>query len=181
MACLIDLADAYDALGARLYDPTNQFWPQPELLLYIQEAMRTWNALTAYWRGDFTFSPVANSTWYDITNPAVAPNTLRPLTLTTTDLYTIMEYHLLEPPVGAGPWTGSAQFTIAQLQYAVERRLNELLGASGCSITRSLVEALPGRTALPPATLDLRRVAFFPAISNLPNTYLIDTNNQVWL
>jgi hypothetical protein len=181
MACLIDLADAYDALGARLYDPTNQFWPQPELLLYIQEAMRTWNALTAYWRGDFTFSPVANSTWYDITNPAVAPNTLRPLTLKTTDLYMIMEYHLLEPPVGAGPWTGSAQFTIAQLQYAVERRLNELLGASGCSITRSLVEALPGRTALPPATLDLRRVAFFPAISNLPNTYLIDTNNQVWL
>jgi hypothetical protein len=149
--------------------------------LYIQEAMREWNALTAYWRGDFTFFTKMGLTWYDITNPATAPNTLRPLTLTTTNLYTIMEYHLLEPPVGAGPWTGSAQFTIAQLQYAVERRLNELLGATGCSLTRSLVEALPGRTALPPATLDLRRVAFIPVATTPPNIYLIDSNDQIWL
>jgi hypothetical protein len=150
----------YTALAARLYDPTNQFWTQAELLLYFQEAMREWNALTAYWRGDFTFNPVAGATWYDLTTIA---NTLRPLTLTTTNLYTVIEYHLLEPPVGAGPWTGSAQFAISDIQGAVARRRNELLGTTGCSVTQSVVAALPGRTALPSTTLDLRRVAFLPA------------------
>jgi hypothetical protein len=169
VACTFDLSDAYSALGSRLYDPTNQFWTQAELLLYIQEAMREWNALAAYWRGDFTFPSQADETWYDITNLTTAPNTLRPLTQTTTNLYTLIQYHLLEPPVGNGPWTGSAQFTIAELQYAVERRLNELLGASGCSITQSLIPATPGRITLPATTLDLRRVAFIPT-SGAPTT-----------
>jgi hypothetical protein len=151
------------ALSQRLYDPTNQFWTQAELILYWQEAMREWNALTGYWRGDFTFPAVAGTTWYDITNPAVAPNTLRPLTLTTTSLYTLIEYHLLEPPVGSGTWTGSAQFALSDIQNAVAQRINELLGASGCYILESLIAAAPGRTSLPAATLDLRRVAFIPA------------------
>ncbi len=159
----ITLATAYTDLAARLYDPTNQFWTQVELLLYLQEAMREWNALTGYWRGDFLLTPSQGTTWYDITNVAVAPNTLRPLTLTQTNLLTLLEYHLLEPPVGSGPWTGSAQFTLAQLQAAIVRRQQELLGATGCSLTQSLIAAAPGRTALPTTTLDLRRVAFLPA------------------
>ena len=104
MACPITLAIADSALAARLYDATGQFWTQAERLLYIQEAMRTFNALTGYWRGDFTFPTQTGITWYDITSLATAPNTLRPATLTTTSLYTIIEYHLLEPPVGAGAW-----------------------------------------------------------------------------
>jgi hypothetical protein len=167
VACPITLSIADAALAQRLYDPTGQFWTQAERLLYIQEAMRCWNALTAYWRGDFTFPSQAMVAWYDITNLTTAPNTLRPPTLTTTNLYTIIEYHLLEPPVGAGAWTGSAQFALSDIQNAVTQRINELLGASGCSITQSLVAATPGRIALPPTTLDLRRVAFLPASSGL--------------
>jgi hypothetical protein len=161
--CQFTLAQAFTALAQRLYDPTNQFWTQAELLLYIQEAFRTWNALTAYWRGDFLFNTVAGTTWYDITSTTVAPNTLRPLTLSTTSLYTIIEYHLLEPPVGAGTWAGSAQFALSDIQMAVERRRSELLGATGCSLTQSLLPATPGRTTLPATTLDVRRIAFLPA------------------
>jgi hypothetical protein len=152
----------------------------PELLLYIQEAMREFNALAAYWRGDFTFPAVAGTTWYDITATATAPNTLRPLTLTTTSLYTIIEYHLLEPPVGAGAWTGSAQFALSDIQNAVTQRLNELLGASGCSITQSLIAASPGRTALPVTTLDLRRVAFIPATGFGPPSTLWQDDSWAW-
>jgi hypothetical protein len=161
--CPIQLSTFYAALAARLDDETNQFWPQAELLLYIQEAMRVWNALTAYWRGDFTFPAQQGVTWYDITNLTTAPNTLRPFTLTTTTLYMILQYHLLEPPTGAGPWTGSAQFALSDIQNAVTQRSNELLGATGCTIQQSLIAAAPGRTALPATTLDLRRVAFIPA------------------
>ena len=121
------LSVALASLSQRLYDPTNQFWTQAELILYWQEAMREFNALTGYWRGDFTFPAVAGTTWYDITNPTVAPNTLRPLTLTTTSLYTIIEYHLLEPPTGAGTWTGSAQFALSDIQNAVAQRVTERL------------------------------------------------------
>src|ERR1035441_5071626 len=32
--CPYPLSTAFTALAARLYDPTNQFWSQPELLLY---------------------------------------------------------------------------------------------------------------------------------------------------
>src|ERR1700685_4344092 len=180
MAWPPQLSTMYAALAARLYDETNQFWPQAELLLYIQEAMRTFNALTAYWRGDFTFPAVANTRWYDITNTGTAPNTLRPLTLTTVSLYTIIEYHLLEPPVGAGAWTGSAQFALSDIQNAVAQRLNELLGASGCYITESLLPASPGRTALPSATLDLRRVAFIPATGFGAPSTLWEDDSWAW-
>ncbi len=179
-SCPIQLSNAYSALAARLYDPTNQQWTQAESLLYIQEAMREWNALTGYWRGDFLFNAAAGTTWYDITNLTTAPNTLRPLTLTTTSLYTIIEYHLLEPPVGAGAWTGSAQFALSDIQNAVTQRLNELLGATGCSITQSLVAAVPGRTALPLTTLDLRRVAFIPAVGYGSPSTLWDDDTWGW-
>ena len=156
----ITLSTFYTDLAARLYDPTNQQWTQPELLLYVQDAMRTWNALTGYWRGDFIFPAPAGPTWLVI--PAL-PNTLRPITLTPTDLYTIIQYHLLEPPTGAGPWTGSAQFNLAQLEAAVTRRQNELLGATGCALISTIYPAAPGRTALSTTTLDVRRIAFLPA------------------
>ncbi len=48
------------------------------------------------WRGDFLLATTANQAFYDITSTTDAPNTLRPLTLFDTDLYTIIQYHLLE-------------------------------------------------------------------------------------
>lgn len=180
MACTITLSTAYTDLAARLYDPTNQFWTQPELLLYLQEAMREWNALAGYWRGDFLLTPTTSVQWYDITSLAAAPNTLRPLTLTVTSLYTIIEYHLLEPPVGAGPWTGSAQFAISDLQFAVARRRDELLGTTGCFITYATQAATPGRQSLPATTLDLRRLAFLPAATYGPPSTLWQDDAWAW-
>lgn len=180
MACPITLSIADSALAARLYDPTGQFWTQAERLYYIQEAMREWNALTGFWHGDFLLTPANGTQWYDITNTATAPLTLRALTLNTTYLNTIIQYHLLEPPVGLGAWTGSAQLAPSDIQTAIARRRDEILGITGCNLTRSLINASPGRTALANTTLGVRRVAFIPAPGFGSPTTLWQDDSWAW-
>jgi hypothetical protein len=163
------LAQVQQYLADRLYDSAMVFWQQAELTLYIQEALRTWNALTGYWRDDFLFTPQQGVQWYDITNQTQMPNTLRPLTLTDRNVYTLLQYHLLEP-TSWNPWTGqSLQFGAGDLVGAVNRRRDEVLSTSGCSITQRLVGATPGRIVLPDTVIDVRRVAYLPAVGS-PST-----------
>src|ERR1039458_9319360 len=96
----ITQAQCVQQIANRLYDPSQTFWTGAELALYLNEALSTWNALTGNWRGDFTFQTQPNVTWYDLTSIPQMPNTLRPLTVTDASLYTLMQYHLLEPPTG---------------------------------------------------------------------------------
>jgi hypothetical protein len=149
-------------IANRLYDPTMTFWTQAELSLYLNEALQTWNALTGYWRGDFTFPTVAGELWYDLTT---VPNTLRPYTVTDVNLYVLMQYHFLEPPTGIDPWpaNGSKQFTSDDFLNAVQRRRDEILSITGCTQAYSLVPAVAGRIALPDRVIDVRRMAYLPS------------------
>lgn len=178
--CQFQLSDAIAALAARLYDPTNQFWSAAELTLYIQEAIQTWNALTSYWRGDFTFQSQANVMWYDITSTLFAPNSLRLVTYSATTLYNLIEYHLLEPANGYSPWTGSLQFTLTDLSAAIRRRRDELLGETGCVITRLPISATYSRPPLPSNIIDIRRIAYVATPPVAP-IYLTDPSGQTWL
>lgn len=158
-------AQAAQQIASRLYDPTMTFWTETELGLYLAEALRTWNALTSYWRGEFVFTAQANATWYDLTNAANAPfmqNTLRALDLQDTDLYAYLQYHLLEPATGVNPWGGSKQFAADDLIRAVERRRNEILSACASSLTVRTVPAVNGRIVLPDSVTDIRRMAYLP-------------------
>jgi hypothetical protein len=162
----VTLATVEQQISNRLYDSTQQFWPPAELLLYIQEALLTWNALTSYWRGDFIFPSIPITFWYDLT---LQPNSLCPLTITDAQLYKEIQYHLLEPAVGVNPWTGvSTQFTADDLIHAVERRRNELLSITNCTQTRRLIPAVPGRITLPDTVLDIRRMAYLPISNGIP-------------
>lgn len=158
----VTLAQAQADLAQRLYDAGQQFWPPAELTACLQEALRTWNALTGWWRDDFTFPTDPTTQWYDLTQVA---NTLRPLTLTDLDLVLRMEQELLEPATPTYPltWVGSAQFAVADLLGAIQRRRDDLLGLAGCSVARSLVPAATGRIILPDSVAELRRVAYLPA------------------
>lgn len=150
-------------IANRLYDPTMQFWSAAELALYLNEALQTWNALTAFWRGDFTFLSQQGVTWYDLTSTTQMPNTLRPYTLHDTDLYEIIQYHLLEA-VAWNPWTGaSLQFTADDLLNAIARRRDEILSLTSCTITERLVPAVAGRIQLPDTVIDVRRMAYVPS------------------
>lgn len=177
------LTAARQQLASRLYDPGMVFWIAAELTLYIQEAMQTWNAYAQYWRGDFVFPIINNSvgygdggygeggygggatvtpTWFDITQ---ATNTLRPYTITDAQLYNIIEYQLLEPANTGQTWFGSSQFGILDLQRSTQRRMDEILTTTGCTIAHSAVATVPGqvRTLLPDNVLDIRRLAWFPS------------------
>jgi hypothetical protein len=155
------LGTALQEVSNRLYDSTQQFWTQAELALFFNEALRTWNAMTGFWRSDSVFPAVSDTTWYDYPSQ---PNTLRPYTVTDAQLYTLLQYHLLEPtPTPPLPWTGvSAQFTADDLISAVQRRRDELFSVTGCTITRRTVPAIAGRIVLPDTVIDIRRVAYLP-------------------
>ena len=103
-----NLATVRQELANRLYDGGMIFWQPSELQLYIAESLRTWNALTGYWRTDFVFPAVAATTWYNL---PLLPNTLRPYTLLDTDVYRLIQYHLLEPAVGVNPWNVNGSCT----------------------------------------------------------------------
>lgn len=156
----VTLAQVRQSLAQRLYDATQTFFSPAELTLYIADALRTWNALTSYWRDDFEFKSIPNVQWYDLTDPAIFPNTLRRYTVTDVDLYVLMQYGLLEPPVGINPWTGSTQFSASDFTGAVQRRRDEILSVTGCTYTRFTVPAVPGRTVLSDQVIDVRRIAF---------------------
>lgn len=160
------LTDAKVELARRLYDPSNLFWSADELTLYIQTALRTWNSLTNYFRSEFILQSIANQTWYDITSLVDAPNTNRPLTLTSTDLTKQIEYHLLEPPTGVN-WTGSLQFNINDILGSIQRRRDEVLSNTTSYVTRSLIGAPTNsnRVFVNDTVIDIRRLAWIPVAS----------------
>jgi hypothetical protein len=158
----VNLSTARQQLSNRLYDSSQVFWPASELTAIIQEALRTWNAITSMWRGEFTFALQNAKTFYDLT---VVSNTLRPLTVTDTSLVTAIEAHLLEPQTAVYPltWSGSVQYSLDDILNAIQRRRDEVLSITGCSITRRTIAMTPGRIALPDTVLDVRRLAYLPA------------------
>ncbi len=181
------LTDGQDALLSRLYDngvasqPVGNFWTRDECTTYIVEALRVWNAYTAFWRAEFPFDidTVANhgSNWYDLTSQS---GTLRPYTVTDQYLVNQIEYALLEPLTALSPstgtpaaWTGSNQFSLNDILNAITRRQNECLSQTGCTASQALVAAaIQRRTYLSDSVLDVRRIAWLPTsglgYSNVP-------------
>ena len=162
------ISDAVTALAARLFDPANQQWTAAELQAYIIMSLRMWNAYTSFWRAEFPVTLSQGVNWYDLTSQA---NSLRPFTVTDQSLANILEYSLLEPltsltptPLVPATWTGSKQFALDNIYGAMTRRQNQVLGATGCTLSRVLVNAPIVRAGivLPDTTLDIRRVAWLP-------------------
>lgn len=155
------LVQAQADLSVRLYDPTFTHWTQAELLVYLREALRTWNAWTAHWRARDTFSLVMLQAFYDL--PSVIP-ALRAQTITNWDVITDLQYALLEPPAPGGTWTGTDQFTLAQLTDALQRRRDMFLQQTGAILTNTVTNypapAASGRLDLDEAVLTTRRAAW---------------------
>jgi hypothetical protein len=154
----VNLGIARQQLANRLYDSGQVFWSPAELTQIIVEALRTWNALTGMWRSDWTFQTTQGTLWYDLTQQV---NSNRPYTVTDATLYQAILYHLLEPATGPA----SVQVTTGDLSNAVQRRRDEVLSVTSCTQTRRLVPAVNGRITLPDSVIDVRRMAYLPAIT----------------
>lgn len=167
----ITFGTAKQLLANRLYDETSVFWKTAELGLLIQEALRTWNSLTGQWATEYAFNVNgASLPWLSLSG-AGSP---RQYTLTDTDLYTQIEYHLLEPPTG-GTWTGTPQFSISDLKEAFQRRQDEILQLTACNVQNlSPVPLIANtrRVTLADNVLDVRRNRFKPIPAGNPNSTL---------
>lgn len=174
----ITLVQAEQLLANRLYDSTMTFWKKAELKLYLLEALRTWNALTAQWVADYTQNLSSSSPNWLPLNVAGSP---REYTVTDADLYTIIQYHLLEPVVGASPWTGTPQFSLSDLTNAFSNRQNELLQATACNVQNlASVSLVAGtrRVSLADTVLDVRRARFLPVVG--ANATLWREDSAAW-
>jgi hypothetical protein len=166
---------ARQQLASRLADSGNVFWTDAENGLYIQKALRMFNAMTFTWKTDFAYN--STSLWNSLGLLASSP---RLRTLTDTNSYTMMEYMLLEPPTG-GTWTGTSQFTISDFSQALQRRRDEMLQISNCNqllLQNIAITPNTRRTTLPDTVIDVERVRYIP-VTGSPNTlYRDDTVAQ---
>lgn len=152
-------------LSGQLEDSGNVFWSLPELRLYLAEALRTWQSYTGWYRNRAVLSAVANDNWYDLT-ASLTPSLMA---YVVTDQYLAQSilYHLLETQLANGTWTGTDQFTLAQVQAAIQNRLNRFLGDSGL-VTSYVLQASglappASRAVVPTGTIDIRRLAWVDA------------------
>ena len=167
--CVVTFLQMAIDLSNRLADPNMVFWTLAELKLYIIEALRTWNALTEIWNAVCVFTAQSPQVWYDLTS---LPGSPRLRTVLDTDIYTIMQYHLLEPPSG-GTWTGTSQFSITDLQGALQRRRDEMIQLTGCNLGLYTFPSTPNtrNTQLPNTVLEPIRARFVPAVGS-PTTMM---------
>lgn len=157
------LTEAIAALASRLNDQSNVHWVPAELTTYLREALRTWNVWTSHWRDRASFTTTINQAFYDLPTEI---STLRGQTLTNWDLIADLQYALMEPAAVGGTWTGTDQFTLAQLSSALQRRRDQFLRETGVQLTRTETPyASPpasGRLALDESVLVVRRARWTP-------------------
>lgn len=157
----IQFAAARQQLANRLADPNHLFWTDVENGLYLIEALRVWNALTEVFYADFSFVQTVADKWYNLATMKDSP---RIRTVTDSDIYTLIEYHLLEPPSG-GTWTGTSQFTMAMLRGALQRRSDEIIQVSSSNLAQLApigMTPLVRTVFLPDTVLEPRRTRYLP-------------------
>lgn len=151
-------------LASRLQDTGMVHWTQTELTRYLTEAQRTWNALTGVYQAQGSFATQVGIPFYDL--PSLIP-TLRAYTITDTYMVGDLEYALMEAPTPTA-WTGTAQFTFADLVTALQQRRDQFLLESGMVVSRvvQLLAGPPasGRFTLNRSILTLRRLAYIDAL-----------------
>lgn len=156
------LLQARTSLAIRLQDPNYIFWKREELDAYIVEALRSWQALTCFYRERQPLTTSANVPYYDLTS--VLPAGAFDYNITDSSTISLMLYQLIERQLLAGPiWDGTNQFSLEQIIQALQRRRDRFLGDTGVVVTKTTlpVSAPPiGRIPIPDNVIDIRRAAW---------------------
>lgn len=159
---------AIDALQGRLNN--SGFWSAAECWVYLSESLRFWNALTEQWNADLVI-PTANGQWINTGTLAGSP---RLRTVTDQNIYSQMLTMLLEPQLSGGlTWNGTSQFTLANLQYSLQKRVQEVIQATSCNVAQlGPLNATIGqrRYALTDTILEQRRTRFMAVMANTTGT-----------
>lgn len=159
---------AIEALQGRL----NQWslWSQAELYLYISESLRHFNGLCEQWSQTVQI-PNADGQWI---NTGTLPGSPRQRSVTDQYLYNQMCLMLLEPQLSGGAWAGSSQFTLQNLQWALQKRCQEVIQATSCNLgVLPNINVTPGVAngyLLPDTVLEPRRNRFFALATSTTGT-----------
>ena len=179
-------SSAKSQLLARLHDTSAVFYTNtgtyPEVEVYLKEALRTWQVLTAYWRSEESFNTVANTIFYDL---EVQISTTRDFTIYDRELVAEIQFHFLEPATPTA-WSGTEQFVLSDLTAALQRRRDQFLAETGIHLTRATqAQGATGTVTLPETTIDLRRMAWVTAGSvyyplTREDEWALQTYNAGW-
>jgi hypothetical protein len=80
-----------------------------------------------------------------------------------------MQNALLEPSTGANPWAGTSQFSLSELQFALQHRRDDMIQRVGCNLFQiPNLPSVPGqiRTSFPDNVLEPRRTRFLALIAS---------------
>lgn len=136
-----------------------------EVDVALTEALRTWSALTGMWQDTQAALVTAGTQFVDL--PTLFPG-MRGYTVLDQELVGSIQYSLLEPK-SPTIWTGSAQFSMALVAQALQRRRDQFLLDTGCVITRHspipnapgvIDPAAEGAAAIDQQIIDIRRAAW---------------------
>jgi len=171
-------AQAKAALKLRLGDTNGTFWSDTELGLYLIDALRTWNSMSWAFRDRGLLTTVSGQAFYDPRDTLLDGGGVKLLdrTLKDRDLVGEIQYHLLEPSnvwASSTTWAGTEMFMMADVQGAVQRRLNQFLLETGQIVTESKLSVGAGtdKLSLPDTVMDLRRVAWVEMDGASESTY----------
>lgn len=171
------------ALSLRLSDPNLVYWSKAELQLYLAETLRTWGLLTGFWRDTGTLNTTAAVGFYDLTilQNGNSDNLLN-YTITDQNIVTLIQYHFLEPATG-NSWTGSEQFTLADLTNAIQKRRDQVLADTGAVVTHTdgiVIAAAQNNIFLSDTIISIRRLAYIDSfgavIPLIPSDILAQRN-----
>lgn len=133
-------------LANRLGDSSKVTWTdvpdqplQSELGLYINESLRTFQGLTGFFRLRQQIPLTTGVSFYDL--PTIFPIEVG-YTIRDRELVGAIQYHLYEP-FSPGSWTGSEQFTLADLVDALSRARNRFLDDTGIVVTKKAAFVVP--------------------------------------
>jgi len=154
-------------LRTRLADPSTQYWADAELNLYINEALRTFGVLSAFWRERGTVTLQATKAFYDLQSEI--SGSVLTQTITDQDLILELQYNLLEATSTQTSWAGTGQFVYNDVVNAIRERRDQFLADTGIILTRGqLASTLSQEEALDDSVIDIRRTAW---IDSSPGYY----------
>jgi hypothetical protein len=132
------------ACSGRLNDPLQRFWTQAEVILYLQDALRLWQALTADAKVWWVVPAQTSGAWCDLLSMTGSP---RPSTFQDIDIYQRMIYMMLENGISSASNSplvlSTSQFTAADLVGSVQRARDEFLMRAACVLTVESIVVTP--------------------------------------
>jgi hypothetical protein len=172
------------SLANRLDDPSKVFWSDAELAIYIQDAIRFWNILTGEFREWFDletnqfagygiggygmggYGLGVGGVWYDLQKITGSP---RLCSLTDADLYSRLQYAILEPQA-ANAVLGTEQFQTDDLVQSVQRKRDEFLFRTGCTSSIETLDVAPKSSTvqLPNSVIAAKRGYWLPTAQSSP-------------